>query len=66
MDKSAAYDGDVDGFHRFLLRQGRKRFSSPDAATEAALTAITDLARLERLAEAILTAGSWSDLLATP
>jgi hypothetical protein len=36
-----------------LLRQGRKRLGPPDDATVAALKAIKDMHRLERLAEAV-------------
>jgi len=57
--------GELRGRIRFLLRQGRNKFGPPDAATEAALTAIQDLDRLERLADAVFTATSWQELLAT-
>lgn len=50
---------------RLLLRQGRKRFGEPDAATVAALEAITDLDRLERMSDAVLDAPGWTELLAT-
>ena len=58
--------GQIQQAHRTLLRQGRNRFGSPDVATEAALKAITDLDRLDRLSEAMLTVNSWQDLLGTP
>lgn len=58
--------GELKRSHRLLLRLGRKQIGAPDAATEAKLTALTDLDRLERLADAILTAKSWAELLATP
>lgn len=79
MQESTAYDevmeegerrgqarGELERSHRLLLRLGRKCFGPPDAAAESALTAIKDLERLERLADAILTATSWQELLATP
>ena len=71
MEELTAYDGfEADGkrkrSHRILLRQGRTRFGPSDTATESALVAIKDLDRLERLADAILTAKSWQGLLATP
>lgn len=70
MQESTAFDeavdeGRIDGQITLLLRLGRKRFGPPDASTESALTSIKDLERLERLADAILTATSWSELLAT-
>jgi predicted transposase YdaD len=49
-----------------LLRQGRKRFGEPDAATVAALQAITDVAYLESLSERLLEVASWQELLASP
>ncbi len=58
--------GELKRSHRLILRLGRKPFGDPDVATQARLTAITDLDRLERLAEAIFTANSWEELLATP
>jgi predicted transposase YdaD len=79
MHESTAYDmileeGRVEGLRegelrsgrRLLLRLGGKRFGPADAATEAALTSIQDLDRLERMAEAVLSATSWQELLATP
>jgi hypothetical protein len=58
--------GQVRQAQRSLLRQGRQRFGKPAAATEAALAAITDLDRLDRMTDVILTAASWDELLATP
>jgi hypothetical protein len=71
MFESSAFDlyeekGRVEASHRLLLRQGRKRFGEPVEAAETALRAIRDLDRLERLADAVLTAQSWQELLATP
>ncbi len=74
MHESTAYDmildeGEIRGkirqSHFLLLKQGKKRFGPPDSPTEAALTAIQDLDRLERMAEAVLTVSSWQELLAT-
>jgi len=62
--------GEINGLikrsHQMLLRQGRKLIGSLDASTEAELTSIRDLDRLDRLAEALLTAKSWQELLDTP
>ncbi len=58
--------GEIQGQLRVLLRLGQKQLGPPDAATEAELKAVRDLDRLERLADAILTAKSWAELLATP
>ena len=74
MHESTAYDtileegrleGDIRTSHRLLLRLGRKRLGAPNSKTKATLTAIQDIARLERMADAILTAKSWDELLAT-
>jgi hypothetical protein len=75
MQESSAYDvildegrieGDIRTSHRFLLRQGRKRFGTSDPEAEAALKSIQDLERLERMAESVLSAKNWQELLATP
>lgn len=58
--------GQISTSHHLLLLLGRKQFGEPDSEVEEALTSIQDLARLERLATAILTAKSWQELLATP
>jgi predicted transposase YdaD len=48
-----------------LLRQGTKRFGV-EPAVEPRLRAVTDIERLERMADRIFDATSWDDLLATP
>jgi Putative transposase, YhgA-like len=58
--------GKTEEARALLLRQGRKRFGEPDAATVAALEAIDDLPRLERMSEVILDASGWADVLKTP
>jgi hypothetical protein len=50
-----------------LIRSlGNRRFGPADAAVSARLDAITDLARLDRIAERLLDATKWEDLLDTP
>lgn len=58
--------GEARGRCLVLLLQGRKRFGSPDAETETEMRSLTDLDRLDRMADAILTVNSWEELLATP
>ena len=71
MHETTAYDQFLDERevrtqHRILLRQGRRRFGAANAETEAALNAIEDIERLDRLIDAILTVSSWTELLETP
>lgn len=49
-----------------ILRLGARRFGPAPAAAEAAIRAIGDRDRLERIAERTLDATGWDDLLATP
>jgi predicted transposase YdaD len=56
--------GEISGARKFLIHQGRIRFGRLPKATRAAIEAIDDLQRLERLSEQLLTATSWADLLA--
>ena len=58
--------GRVEESRRILLRVGTKQFGPPDPATEATLQGLDDLDRLERMADALVTAQSWQELLATP
>ena len=75
MHESSAFDlyeargeakGELRRSHHLLLRLGRKKFGDPDSATEDALRGVTELDRLDRLGDAILTANSWAELLSTP
>jgi predicted transposase YdaD len=71
MEESVTYQaivrkGGLREAHAILLRQGRKRFGPPEPDITAAVEAITDLDRLERLSERLLDVSSWQDLLAGP
>lgn len=57
-------EGRAEEARHVLSRQGRKKFGPPTAAQEAALAAITDLARLEDLSEKVLDVNTWDELLA--
>jgi hypothetical protein len=59
-------EGEVRGAQRILLHQGRRLLGEPDEATRSALTALTDLDRLSRLAERLLKVSSWEELLQIP
>jgi hypothetical protein len=56
--------GQGEALRNVLLRQGRKKFGEPDAATLQMIQAITDVGRLERMSDAVLDANSWNELLA--
>ena len=59
-------EGEVRGVRRTILKLGTRRFGPADPATAAALEAITNLARLDRMAERIHDVADWQELLATP
>ena len=61
-------EGRVGEAQRLLLRQGGIRFGPPDEATRAAVEAIGDLDRLERMSDRIvdLSIHDWNGLLDTP
>ena len=56
--------GRAEGARHMLLVLGEDRFGKPKAKTRAAIEAIEDVERLERLARGLLTANSWEELLA--
>lgn len=59
--------GAIEEARGLVLRLGRARFGPPPEGVVAALQGITDRERLELMAEKLLTAAGWSDLLgATP
>jgi hypothetical protein len=59
-------EGEIKALHRTLLRLGGQRLGAPDAAVTAAVEAIADRERLERLADGLLQAASWQELLGRP
>ncbi len=56
--------GKITGARTILLRLGEVRFGKPDKSIRAAIEAIDDLDRLEKLTERILSAKSWRELIA--
>ena len=56
-------EGEAKRARSILLNLGRKRFGRPDAPIRASIDSIQSPDRLERLAERILEASSWADLL---
>lgn len=65
----AEYDfakGEVKALQKTVLRLCRQRFGEPSAEIAAAVTAVTDLERLERMTDRLLQGGSWQELLDTP
>ncbi len=59
-------EGAIRGSQRTILRQARHRLGPPSEENIAELKAIQDADRLDRLADAVLIASSWQELLATP
>ncbi len=57
--------GRTEEAQAMILRLGAKRFGPASADTDAAVRAITDHERLERIAERVLDATDWANLLAT-
>jgi hypothetical protein len=59
-------EGRIEALQKTLLRLGRQRFrDSPSEAVQAAIQAITDEGRLERMTERLLIVSSWQELLET-
>lgn len=59
-------EGRIEEAQGTILRQGRQRFGSPSDEVSVIVAAITDLERLHRMADRILSASTWDELLATP
>lgn len=54
----------LKGERRLILMQGTSRFGPPSPQVTAAIEAIDDLDRIERLALRLLEVASWEELLA--
>jgi predicted transposase YdaD len=68
MEQSVTYQaivrrGREEEGRRLLLLQGTAKFGPPDAAVQAALESISDLAQLEKLAVRLVNAATWQELL---
>ena len=59
-------EGAVAEARKFVLLQGNSRFGSPDSHSEAALSRIDDVRRLEDLGVRLLNVESWEELLDQP
>ena len=58
-------EGRVLALQETLLEQGRTRFGPPSDAVELAIKGIQDIPRLKRMAQRVLTAADWQELLQT-
>lgn len=56
-------EGRVEEARESVLGLGRKRFGPPSAEVEAAIQAVSDLARLHELRDRLLDVADWRDLL---
>jgi hypothetical protein len=59
-------EGQTMTARRLLVSLGKNKFGSADSVIEAAVDAIADVDRLERMANRVLHASSWTEILATP
>ncbi len=56
-------EGSIQEARKILLLQGRSQFGEPSAEELAAVNAMTDVQKLEKLTVRLLRASSWQDLL---
>lgn len=58
-------EGRVEEAKRIIIRQASKRFGPASTASLSRLEGVGDPERLEELADRVLTAEGWDDLLAS-
>ena len=56
----------IKSYGKILLRLGQKRFGAPPAAVRQVLESLSDLDRMERMADRVLEVSNWQELLDTP
>jgi hypothetical protein len=56
-------EGRIDQTRRLLVRLGGKRFGKPSVAVQAAIDGVTDLDKLERMTDRLMTAKNWRELV---
>ncbi len=59
-------EGRIEQAVKMILRLGRKHFGDPSESVKVALQSITDVDRLDRVADQLDVVGSWQELLETP
>jgi hypothetical protein len=64
--KKGKAEGEADEARRLVTRLATQRLGPPPAAATAALAAVTDRERLERMFDAALDATGWDELVAVP
>ncbi len=58
-------EGELEGMRKIVLRQGRSKFGDPDETIERTIRSIDNAQRLDALADRILIANNWNELLTT-
>ncbi len=64
-ERLAKEEARVEALQKTVLRQGQHRFGEPAEEVVTAVTAISDVDRLERLTVQLLDVGTWRELLDT-
>ena len=59
-------EGRIEGERRLLLKVGRQRFGEPDAETLASIESLSSLEEIDGLANQLMVASSWGELLNRP
>ena len=59
-------EGRIEGERRLLLKIGRQKFGEPDAETLAAIESLSSLEEIDGLANRLIFASSWKELLNRP
>jgi hypothetical protein len=69
LEESSVYQeamrrGEAKGVQKAIVALGSKRFGPPNAALDAHLKSINDVARLERMFDNLAAVNTWDELLA--
>lgn len=70
MEESDTYlaileEGETKGLRKAILRAGEARFGTPEPSIKSQFEAVSDMERLGRMMDSVVTGGGWREVIET-